>query len=119
FLPLLINSAGNAGSQSSALMVRALALGDVDKNDWLKLLKKEIVVAILLGLAMSFAVAIIGVVNSNLDVAIVVALSMLAIVLLGSAIGMSLPFLLSKLNLDPATASGPLVTSIADIAGVI
>ncbi|NLM51789.1 MAG: magnesium transporter [Firmicutes bacterium] len=119
FLPLLINSAGNAGSQSSALMVRALALGDVDKNDWLKLLKKEIVVALLLGLAMSFAVAIIGVVNSNLDVAIVVALSMLAIVLLGSTIGMSLPFLLSKLNLDPATASGPLVTSIADIAGVI
>ena len=119
FLPLLINSAGNAGSQSSALMVRALALGDVNKNDWFKLLKKEVVVALLLGLAMSLAVSVIGVFNSTFDVAIVVALSMLSIVLIGSTIGMSLPFLLSKLNLDPATASGPLVTSIADIAGVI
>ncbi|MCY1433198.1 Magnesium transporter MgtE [compost metagenome] len=65
------------------------------------------------------AVATLGVLRGGPDIALIVASSMLIIVLLGSLIGMSLPFLLSQLKLDPATASGPLVTSIADAAGVL
>lgn len=119
FMPLLIGSAGNAGSQSSTLMIRSMAIGDVEIGDWYKLLRKEIVVAILLGLVMAFAVSIIGIFRGGPDVAVIVALSMVVVVLVGSTIGMSLPFLLSKLKMDPATASGPLVTSIADIAGIL
>ena len=68
---------------------------------------------------MAAAVSLIGFVQGGLNVAVIVALAMAAVVLVGSTIGMSLPFLLDKLKLDPATASGPLVTSIADIAGII
>lgn len=119
FLPLLIGSSGNAGSQSATLMIRALAIGDVKIGDWFKLLRKELIVAVVLGLAMGCAVSIIGIYRGGPDVAAVVALAMVAVVLFGSIFGMSLPFLFSKLKMDPAVASGPLVTSIADIAGVL
>ncbi|QCO66672.1 magnesium transporter [Luteimonas yindakuii] len=119
FLPLLIASAGNAGSQSAMLMVRALATGDVRAQDWSRMLGREVLVAGLLGLTMSVAISLIGAWRGGPDIAVVVAITMLIVVLVGSLIGMSLPFLLSKLRLDPATASGPLVTSIADVAGVL
>lgn len=119
FLPLLINSAGNAGSQSAVLMIRAIAVGDVEIGDWFQLLRKEIVVAAILGAAMALAVSVIGMFSGGMNIAIVLALAMIVVVLVGSIIGMSLPFLLSKFRLDPATASGPLVTSIADISGVV
>lgn len=118
FMPLLIGSAGNAGSQSATLMVRALATGDVTPADWLSLLIRELGVAVTLGATMAFAVAISGGVVGGRELAIVVSFTMLLVVVIGSLIGMSLPFLLYRLKLDPATASGPLVTSIADIAGV-
>jgi len=119
FMPLLIGSAGNAGSQSSTLMIRSMAIGDVEISDWFRLLRKEIVVAILLGLVMAVAVSIISIFRGGPDVAVIVALSMVVVVLVGCTIGMSLPFLLSKLKMDPATASGPLVASIADISGIL
>lgn len=119
FLPLLIASGGNAGSQSSTLMVRALATGDVRISDWGWMLGRELAIALLLGMTMAVAVSLIGVVRGGAEVALVVALSMVAIVIVGALIGMSLPFLLSRFNFDPATASAPLVTSIADVAGVI
>lgn len=118
FLPLLIASAGNAGSQSATLMVRALATGDVRAQDWSRMLGREILVAGLLGVTMA-AISAIGVWRGGPDIALVVAVTMLVVVLIGSLIGMSLPFALSKFRLDPATASGPLMTSIADVAGVL
>ncbi|PSS56668.1 magnesium transporter [Pseudomonas sp. BBP2017] len=119
FLPLLVDSGGNAGAQSATLMVRALATGEVVMRDWLSLLGRECGVALALGSTMAVAVASLGVLRGGPDIALIVASSMLVIVLLGSLIGMSLPFLLSRMKLDPATASGPLVTSIADAAGVL
>ncbi|PRD24009.1 UNVERIFIED_CONTAM: Magnesium transporter MgtE [Trichonephila clavipes] len=119
FLPLLIASSGNAGAQSGTLMVRALATGDIKLRDWGYLLGKECLVAGLLGLTMSAAVVGLGFWRGGADIAVVVASTMMLVVLVGSLIGMSLPFLLSRFNLDPATASGPLITSIADVAGVV
>ncbi len=119
FLPLLIDSAGNAGSQSSALIIRSMAVGDIDIGDWAKLLRKELTVAIPLGLLLGLASYCIGFIRADLGVALVVALSMAVVVLMGSLVGLLLPFLLKKLKLDPAIASGPLVTSIADIMGVM
>ncbi|HHX96929.1 MAG TPA: magnesium transporter [Clostridia bacterium] len=119
FLPLLIDSAGNAGSQSATLMIRALTVGDVELRDWFKLFRKEFIISLVLGIFMGLAVSVIGIFRGGIDVAIVVSLTMLVIVLVGSMLGMSLPFLFSKFKIDPAVASGPLVTSIADIAGVL
>lgn len=119
FLPLLIDSGGNAGSQSATLMVRALAVGDVRLKDWLGLLGKEIGVALGIGLCMGVAVSLLGLFRGGPDIAVVVAMTMVAVVLVGSLIGMSLPFLLTRFGLDPATASAPLITSLADMAGVL
>jgi magnesium transporter len=119
FLPLLIASAGNAGAQAATLVVRAMATGDVDLRNWLELVGKELLVASALGLVMALAVSTLGVYRGGAQVGLVVALTMMIVVVVGSLIGLSLPFLLDRFNMDPATASTPLVTSIADIAGVL
>ncbi|MBL8320645.1 MAG: magnesium transporter, partial [Acinetobacter sp.] len=119
FLPLLVGSGGNAGSQSATLMVRALATGDVDFKDWFYLLGRESLVALCLGGTMAIAVSILGYFRGDEMVALVLALSMLGIVLLGCLIGMSLPFILKRFGMDPASASAPLVTSICDATGVL
>ena len=119
FLPLLIGSGGNAGAQASTLMVRGLAVGDVGLGDWTRLLGRELLVAGALGLTMAIAVSPIGMFRGGTDIALVVGLSMVVIVLFGSLLGMSLPFLLHRLKWDPATASTPLVTTLADAGGVV
>lgn len=119
FLPLLVGSGGNAGSQSATLMVRAIATGDVDAKDWFKLLGRESLVAGCLGGTMAVAVSVLGFIRGDEMVALVLAISMMGIVMMGCLIGMSLPFILNKLGLDPASASAPLVTSICDATGVI
>lgn len=119
FLPLLIGSGGNAGSQAATLMVRALATGEVHMKDWFKLLSREVLIALAIGLCMGLAVSLVGIFRVGPDVTMVVALSMVIIVLVGSLIGISLPFLLTRLKLDPATASAPLIASLADITGIL
>jgi len=119
FLPLLVDSGGNAGSQSATLVIRALATGDVKIKDWFKMFSKEIFVSVMMGVTMALAVSVVGLWRGGIDIAIVVALTMTIIVVVGSLIGMSLPFIFRKLKLDPATASAPLITSICDIAGVL
>jgi magnesium transporter len=119
FLPLLIGSSGNAGAQSATLMVRALATGDVVIKDWGKLLSRELAVALALGATMAVTVSMIGVMRGGPEIALVVALTMLLVVMAGSLVGMSLPFMLHRFKLDPATASAPLVTTIADAVGVV
>lgn len=119
FLPLIIDSGGNAGSQAATLVIRALSLGDVKMSDWWRLLVKDVGVALLLGLVMGIAVLGLGVFRGGPLVGIAVALTMVCVVLAGSAIGTLLPFILSRLGFDPATASAPLITSLADISGVL
>ena len=119
FLPLLIASGGNAGAQSATLMVRAIATGDVQAKDWFRLLGREVGIALILGLGMALAVSFIGAFRAGPEVAVVVALTMMSIVLFGSLVGCLLPFMLTKLNMDPATASAPLITSIADVGGIL
>lgn len=119
FLPLLVGSGGNAGSQSATLMVRAIATGEVVIKDWLILTGREVFVALALGGTMAFAVAGLGYWRGGSDIAMVVALSMVSIVMVGCLLGLGLPFVLDKLGFDPASASAPLVTSICDVAGVV
>lgn len=118
FLPLLIDSGGNAGAQSATLMIRSLAMGDVKVKDWGKLIGKELVVSLLLGITMAIGVAIIA--NFRAPEAVfVVSVTMILTVLWGSIVGLLLPFAFTKLKLDPAAASAPLITTIADISGVL
>ena len=119
FLPLLVDSGGNAGSQSATLMVRALATGEVVMRDWLYLIGREALVALALGCTMAAAVSVLGYIRGDETVALVLALSMVSIVMIGCMIGMSLPFILSKFNFDPASASAPLITSVCDATGVV
>ena len=118
FLPLLIDSGGNTGSQSATLVIRAMATGDVTLKDWLHLILKEVLVALLLGATMAAGVALVASVRSP-EIILVVSLSMVCIVLIGALFGMTLPFIFTKLGADPATASAPLITSVADISGVL
>ncbi|MDY0201451.1 MAG: magnesium transporter [Bacteroidales bacterium] len=118
FLPLLIDSGGNAGSQSATLMIRSLAIGDVEVSDWYKLIGKEVVVSLLLGVTMALAVAAVASFRAP-EIILVVAITMVLVVLNGSLLGLLLPFVFTKFKIDPATASAPLITSIADISGVV
>ncbi|NBD95345.1 MAG: magnesium transporter [Gammaproteobacteria bacterium] len=123
FLPMIIAGSGNAGSQSATLMVRALATGDVAATDWLRMWGKELSVAVMLGLTMAATVALIGAwrggSESGHELALVVGLAMFAVVIMGGMIGVLLPFLLQRFKLDPATASTPLITSVADVGGIL
>lgn len=118
FLPLLIDSGGNAGSQTATLMIRSLAMGDVKMADWGRLIGKELIVSLFLGLTMAVGVSIVASFRAP-EVMFIVATTMILTVLMGSVVGLILPFVFTKLNLDPATASAPLITTIADISGVV
>jgi magnesium transporter len=118
FLPLLIASAGNAGSQSATLMIRALAVGDVQVKDWYKLIWKELLVSLLLGLTMAATVALVASFRAP-EIILVLVITMVLIVITGSLVGLVLPFIFTKFKLDPAIASAPLITSIADICGIL
>jgi magnesium transporter len=118
FFPLLIASGGNAGAQSATLMIRSLATGEVETKDWVKLVGKELLVSLLLGITMAAGVSLIASFRAP-EIITVVAITMTLTVMTGSLIGLMLPFIFTKLKLDPAAASAPLITSIADISGVV
>jgi len=118
FIPLLIGSGGNAGAQVATLMVRALATGDVMAKQWFHTLLKELAVGGSLGVTMGVTAWVFGLFRGGPEIAIVVGLAMLSIVVVANSIGVILPFLLSRMGIDPAVASSPLITSIADVAGL-
>jgi magnesium transporter len=118
FLPLLIGSGGNAGAQSATLMIRSIATGEVVLKDWLRLTGKELLVALLLGVTMAVAVGLVASFRAP-EIMTVVGFSMIFTVLVGSLLGLSLPFIFTYFKLDPATASAPLITCLADISGIL
>lgn len=119
FIPLLIDTGGNTGAQSATLIIRALVTGDVRIKDWGKVFVKELFVGVCLGLVLGFAGSMLGIARGGYEVGLVVGLTMVAIVIVANLIGMTLPFVLTLLRLDPAVASSPLITSIADATGLI
>lgn len=119
FIPLLIGSGGNTGAQSATLMIRALATGDIELAQWGSAIAKELLVGILLGLTMGAASWLLGLFRGGLEIGIVVGLTMALIVMLTDIIGAALPYLLTRLGLDPAVASSPLIASLADAMGLL
>jgi magnesium transporter len=118
FLPLLIDSGGNTGSQAATLVIRALATNEVRLGGWLPVLLKEIAVGAGLGLTMALASFLLGWFRGGVEVGIIVGLSMICIVMITNLIGALLPFILTRLRLDPAVASSPLITTISDATGL-
>jgi magnesium transporter len=119
FIPLLIDSGGNAGAQAATLMVRGIATGDVDLNGWANVVGKEVAVGSLLGLAMGIGGSLLGLIRGGWEVGLVVGLAMVCIVIVANLIGTILPFILTRLGKDPAVASSPLITSISDFTGLL
>jgi magnesium transporter len=119
FIPLLIGSGGNIGSQSATLMIRAIATEDVKLNEWLKVVVKEIIMGLLLGATLGLLASLIGYFRGGYLIGVVVGLAMLAIILTANLIGAVLPFILSRLRIDPAIASSPLITTIVDALGLV
>ncbi len=120
FMPLVIASGGNCGAQSATLMVRAIATGDLELSNWLMAIGKEVSVGILLGVVMALIAAGAGhLYGGDTKITLIVGLSMVAIVFVANSFGALLPFALSRLNIDPAAASSPLITSIMDVLGLI
>ncbi|HHV15602.1 MAG TPA: magnesium transporter [Gelria sp.] len=119
FIPLLLGSGGNAGAQASTLMVRAIATNDVNINEWTKVFLKELMVGLLLGICMGFITYIFGSLRGGFEIGLIVGLTMLAVILAANLIGVMLPFILTKIGLDPAVASNPLITSVTDVLGLL
>jgi len=119
FIPLLIDSGGNTGSQSATLMVRALATGDVEIRHWWRVLLKELSVGLTLGVAMGVASGLLGIFRGGWEIGVIVGLSMICIVIVANLLGVILPFVLTRLRIDPAVASSPLITTVVDATGLI
>jgi magnesium transporter len=119
FMPLLLGTGGNTGSQAATLVVRALSTDDLDIGDWLRAIGKEVLVGCVLGLAMGACTSLLGFWRGDWHLALAVALSMAAIVLWANLMGAVLPFVLMRLKMDPAVASSPLITSVSDVTGLV
>ncbi len=120
FIPLLIDTGGNVGAQSSTVVIRGLNLREVGLQRVLAVVTRETIVGVLLGLMLGLIV--IGwayFLQGSLGVAVVVGISLLAITFLASVSGSALPFVFSKLSLDPALMSAPFITSVVDVLGVL
>ncbi len=128
FIPLIISSGGNSGSQASTLVIRAMALGEVDLVDWWKIIRREVFSGLSLGLILGtigfFQVLFLSQFISALDkyivlIGLTVGLSLVGIVLWGTLLGSMLPFILKRFGIDPATSSTPLVATMVDVTGLV
>ena len=134
FLPLIISSGGNSGSQASTLMIRAMALGEVTLRDWWRVMRREVQA----GLALGAILGVIGVLRVGAWaivgeqyfhrqpygpywplVALTVGISLVGVVIWGTLSGSMLPFLLRRIGADPATSSAPFVATLVDVTGLI
>lgn len=119
FIPLIIDTGGNAGAQSATLMVRAIGTGDVKLEQWARAFVKELAIGLSIGLALGLMGLLLGLFRGGFEIGLVVMLTMVVMLVVTNLIGLSLPFLLTRLGLDPAIASGPLITSVADAVGLL
>jgi magnesium transporter len=134
FLPLIVSSGGNSGSQASTLMIRAMALGEVNLRDWWRVMGREVQAGLMLGGILG-AIGVVRVTGWAIIleqyfhrqpygphwplVALTVGISLVGVVLWGTLSGSMLPFLLRRIGADPATSSAPFVATLVDVTGLI
>ena len=128
FVPLIISSGGNSGSQATTLIIRAMALGDVKLSDWWRVMRREV----LNGFSLGVILGCIGLLRIALWsqfspiygphwglVALTVAISLVGVVMWGSLLGSMIPFVLRHCGLDPAASSAPFVATLVDVSGLV
>ena len=128
FVPLIISSGGNSGAQATTLVIRAMALGEIRLRDWWRVIRREVVTGLGLGLILA-TIGLVRIVSWQVMfhaygehyflVALTVALSLVGVVLWGSVAGSILPFILRSLGFDPASASAPFVATLVDVTGLV
>ena len=128
FVPLIISSGGNSGSQAATLVIRALALGEVGLLDWWRVMRREILAGLTLGSILgSIGFLRIALWSAFSDmygehwmlIALTVAISLVGVVLWGTLTGSLLPLLMRRLGFDPATSSAPFVATLVDVTGLV
>lgn len=128
FIPLIISSGGNSGSQAATLIIQAMALREISIVDWWRIMRREIFSGLLLGATLCLlGVSVIFIWNSfsetlgiyYLSIALTIGLSLIGVVLWGTLVGSMLPLLLKRLGADPATSSTPFVATLVDVTGLI
>ena len=128
FVPLIISSGGNTGSQASTLIIQAMALGEITIGDWWRIMRRELVTGVMIGSVLGIIGFVrIAVWNSlfhtygdqGLMVAFTVGFSLLGVVLWGTITGSMLPIIMKKLGTDPATSSAPFVATLVDVTGLV
>ena len=129
FVPLIISSGGNSGSQATSLMIRSLALGELKLRDWFMVFRREIFSGTVLG-TMLGSIGFLRIVlwqrlhltdygEHYMLVAFTVWVSLIGVVLFGTLAGSMLPFILRRLGFDPATSSAPFVATLVDVTGLV
>jgi magnesium transporter len=129
FVPLIISSGGNSGSQASTLIIQAMAVGEITLADWWRVMRREIVSGLLLGSVLGIIgfsrIIVWNAIFPNLYghhylmIGSAVGLSLLGVVLLGTLTGSMLPILLKRLGADPAVSSAPFVSTLVDVTGLV
>jgi len=119
YLPVLLGTGGNSGSQAATIIVRALGTRDVEIKDWPRVLFKELGVGVLLGLTLSALIAAKVAFDGQFGITPAVALSLFLLVVVANLAGSLLPLLLAKLGIDPALISNPLIATVSDISGLL
>lgn len=128
FIPLIISSGGNSGSQAATLVIRALSLGEITLKDWFFVMRREILSGLVLGLILA-SVGFLRIYVWELTsqaygdtwylIGATVSIALLGVVMWGTISGSMLPFILKKIGADPATSSAPLVATMVDVVGVV
>ncbi|PTT00777.1 magnesium transporter [Pedobacter sp. HMWF019] len=129
FIPLIMSSGGNSGSQASTLIIQAMALGEVTIAEWWKVMRREIISGLALGVILGSIGLLRIIIWQNLHfydygthwflIAITIFFTLIGIVLWGSLIGSMMPIIMKKLKLDPATSSAPFVATMVDVTGIV
>ncbi|HEY6625444.1 MAG TPA: magnesium transporter [Ignavibacteriaceae bacterium] len=128
FIPLVISSGGNSGSQAATLVIRAMAVGEIVLSDWWLIMRREILSGFMLGsilgvigfLQVAILTNVFHIISSHwVLIGITVFFSLIGIVLWGTISGSMLPFILKKLGADPATSSAPLIATLCDVTGLV
>jgi magnesium transporter len=128
FIPLIMSSGGNSGSQATSLIIRAMALGEVSLRDWWQVVRRELPAGLILGLLLGTAAVLrieawqaLGLYDygpHHVALALTVGLTLVAIVTIGSLTGSMLPFVLKRFRFDPASASAPFVATLVDVSAI-
>ncbi len=129
FIPMIISSGGNSGSQAATLIIRALSTGDVGRSDWRRILMRELLSGLMLGLIVGILGSIVIAMwlmmrGEILDVLmfyqiLTIGMSLVGVVIFGNLTGAMLPFIMTRLGLDPAVTSAPFVATLVDVTGIV